>query len=466
MRPIDTDRGQAAGPDRLPDMDPERAAADPDPGRHDALLPNAALVARREYLAQIRSRPFHISTLFLAALAVLVAFSPVFVRLADRGTTTTIAIQASDPQLARRSAEIMGGILNTTTGGGVESGPTFRFETVPLEVDLAGRVGEGAYDAGLRAIRDASGRIDFTFLTGQGLGADRAQLIGVGTLAVAFLDWTAANPTATPFQIPRLDTIAAAGPNTGGAPVSGAEFASRRILGIVFVILIFITTVIYGMWVAAGVVAEKTSRVMELLISAASARQLVIGKVAGIGMAGLTQYLGVLGPALLALAIEERVALAILGPGSSVELSLAALSPGLMAAYALFFLLGFTLYALIYAAAGSLVSRAEDLQMIALPMSIVAIAGYLVAVLALTGTTTGLIRFASWVPFWSPFVMLTRLAVGRVEPWELVLSIGLLLGAIVLVAVLAIRVYAAGVLLYGQRAGLRQVVSAVIRPAP
>ena len=93
-------------------------------------------------------------------------------------------------------------------------------------------------------------------------------------------------------------------------------------------------------------------------------------------------------PALIALAVEERVALAVLGPGSSVQPSLAALSPGLLAAYAVFFLLGFALYALIYAAAGSLVSRAEDLQMIALPMSLVAIAGYLVAVLALSGTTS------------------------------------------------------------------------------
>ena len=85
------------------------------------------------------------------------------------------------------------------------------------------------------------------------------------------------------------------------------------------------------------------------------------------------------------------------------------------------------LYALIYAAAGSLVSRAEDLQMLALPLSLIAIVGYLQAVLALTGGIAGFIRFASYFPFWSPFVMLTRLAVGRVEPWEIVLSFGLLL---------------------------------------
>jgi len=166
----------------------------------------------------------------------------------------------------------------------------------------------------------------------------------------------------------------------------------------VFVVLIFIILVIYGMWVAAGVVAEKTSRVMELIISAASPRQLVIGKVLGIGGAGVTQYVCVLIPALLALGVEEQVSTLLFGPGGSIAPSLVALAPPLLLAYGAFFVLGFCLYALIYAAAGSLVSRAEDLQVMALPLSLIAIAGYLFAVVALSGGTTGFIRIASYVP--------------------------------------------------------------------
>ena len=88
-------------------------------------------------------------------------------------------------------------------------------------------------------------------------------------------------------------------------------FASRLIVGAVFGFLIFITIVIYGMWVAQGVVAEKSSRVMELLISAASTRQLVIGKALGIGLAGATQTTIVLAPALIVLASRTSL------PGSS-----------------------------------------------------------------------------------------------------------------------------------------------------
>ena len=327
------------------------------------------------------------------------------------------------------------------------------------------QVANGDLDAALVATRAENEGLDFQLYTGETIGQDRVQLITVaGTFAVAVLDWTINNarPGASPFRAPSVEQRAAAGPTAGGGPISPAEYAGRRIVGVVFVVLIFITLVIYGMWVAAGVVAEKTSRVMELMISAASARQLVIGKVVGIGLAGLTQVVGVLAPALVAIAIEDPLARSLFGPGPSVAPSMAGLSVGLVAAFLTFFVLGFVLYALIYASAGSLVSRAEDLQMLALPLSLVAIVGYVQAVMALTGGSAGFIRFASYVPFWSPFVMLTRLTVGRVEPWEVVLSLVLLVLTIGVTYVVAVRIYAAGVLLYGQRPGFRAITAAAL----
>jgi ABC-2 type transport system permease protein len=90
--------------------------------------------------------------------------------------------------------------------------------------------------------------------------------------------------------------------------------------------------------------------------------------------------------------------------------------------------------------------------------------GYLAAIAALGGAAGGLVRLASYVPFWSPFVMLARIMVGRVEPWELALSVGLLIIAIGVALWLAIRVYSAGVLLYGQRPTLRAFVAAARGP--
>ena len=430
--------------------------------RHDPTFPNTGIVARREFVERVRSRPYAGSTVLLSLLAVFVAFLPIIVRLVDRDITTTIAIVADDQALADRSSSIMRSVLATTGGASADS---WVFEITPDREAVTAAVGDGRYDGALIAERDPSGRLDFTFLTGQGLGADRTQFVATATFAVAFLEWTEkVRPTGeVPFIAPTLDVVAGAGPNAGGAPLGAAEIASRQLLGTVLVVILFLTMVIYGMWVAAGVAAEKETRVMELLISAASPRQLVLGKVLGIGLAGLLQYAAILVPAMVALAFQRPIGEAI-GLGSGITPPLSGITPAFLIAYGAFFVLGFTLYALIYAAAGSLVSRVEDLQIIALPMSLLGIAGYLQAVMVLSGGLSTFMWASSFVPFWSPFVMFTRLTVGRVQAWELVLAYGLLILSIALVAGLAIRVYSAGVLLYGQRPGPLRILRAVISP--
>jgi len=429
-----------------------------------AVAANSWLVARREFRERVRSRLFFVSTAMLALLAVVVALTPVLIKFVDRGTTTTIAVASDEGKLTASAIQIMSGILNPGSGPGKPD--PYTFVAASASDATAQKVADGEYDGALIATRRPNGQIAFQLLTGERIGTDRVQLIQVGALAVGIFDWISQNSTAatTTFVPPDFGSAQVGGGKSSAEPIGASEYAGRRIVGVVFVVLIFITLVIYGMWVAAGVVAEKSSRVMELLISAASPAELVIGKVAGIGLAGLVQYVAILVPALATLLLQDRIATALLGVSSGVDLSLAALTPGLLAAYGLFWILGFILYALIYAAAGSLVSRAEDLQVLALPLSLVAIGGYLQAVMALSGGISPLIRVASYVPFWSPFVMLTRLTVGHVEPWELVLSFGLLAASIPIVGVIAVRVYSAGVLLYGQRPGARAIVGAIVRP--
>jgi ABC-2 type transport system permease protein len=189
----------------------------------------------------------------------------------------------------------------------------------------------------------------------------------------------------------------------------------------------------------------------------------VLGKVAGIGGAGVTQYVAIAVPSLLVLAFQDQIALAILGPFGASSVPTGGLTPSLLLAYGVFFLLGFALFAFVYAAVGSFVSRPDDLQTLSLPLSLIAMAGYLSALPILIGGGGTISRIASFVPPFSPFAMLARLLVGRVQPWEVALSIGLLLAAIAATAVVAVRIYTAGVLLYGQRPGLRAFVTAARR---
>jgi ABC-2 type transport system permease protein len=415
-------------------------------------MPNVGFIARREYSALVRGRLFFVSTLVLAGLAMFVAVLPVAAKLIDRGSVTTVAVVSTDPELSRQTRQVLTSMLKS-------SGSEFDLIAASDEQTAVAQVADRELDAAVIASRRPDGQLGFSFHLGETMGQQQVGTLSLGVFGVAVLDYAAHN-TVSGFQQPTIDVVRSVGGIDGEQPFDASAFASRLIVGAVFGFLIFITIVIYGMWVAQGVVAEKASRVMELLVSAASTRQLVIGKALGIGLAGATQTTIVLVPALLVLVGEEAIARVVLGQGVGFAASVSSLSPGLLLAFAVFYVLGFALYSLVYAAAGSLVSRPEDLQIIALPLSIVAIAGYGMGLLALTGGITGFIRLASFVPFWSPFVMLTRLSVGRVEPWELALSVALLVATIGVVGVVAIRIYGAGVLLYGQRPGLRAYVAA------
>jgi len=434
------------------------------PTGRGATARNVGLVARREYAERVKSRAFVFSTLLMIGLAVVIALIPLAFRVLERATVTRIAVAAPDAALADRTVSILDAFLNTSADGATGGPKPFVFEVMQTPQAAVDAVADAQVAGGVVVRRTDAGGLDFQVVTIGGLAPDKLSLLQLGAFSVGVLDWTASNPNTTnPFVPPAFAVLdaGAAGAGGGGASVDTSEYASRRIVGIVFVVLSFLTLVFYGLWVASGVIAEKASRVMELLISAATAPQLVMGKILGIGLAGLTQVTLVLLPAFLMMVVSGQAGNAMLGEDPGAATSLAGLSPGLILAFLVYFVLGFALYAALYAGAGSLLSRAEDLQIIALPLSIPAIAGYLPAVLALSGSSAGFIRFASYVPIWSPFVMMARLSMGRVEPWELVLSLGLLIATVPLVSLLAIRVYRAGVLMYGQPPTVRTFLRAV-----
>ena len=434
----------------------------------DPLLPNAWVVARREFRDRVRGPLYLASTIVLAGLAMLVAMAPVAVRYADRQTVSRIAVVASDADLAERTVGVADSVLNTRPPG-VDATwqKPYQFDRVADARTAEAQLSSGRLTGMLLVDRQDGGQVRIVYRSNDSPGSSRAQLLALAAFGIGVLDWSSRLPTTGSG----VDPVVPAGFETqqvnvateAGRTLDAQEVASRGFLGIVFVVLLFITVVIYGMWVATGVASEKSSRVMELMVSAASPRQLLTGKVVGIGAAGLTQYLAIAIPTLLVVAFQDRIAGVLLGPGGMQGTSITGLSPGLLLAYGVFFLLGFTLFALIYAAMGSFVSRPDDLQTLSLPLSLLATAGYLTAVIALGGGQGPWVTIASFLPPFSPFVMLARLMVAAVAPWEVVVSVGILVATIAVVAIVASRMYAAGVLLYGQRPGLRAFVAAARR---
>jgi len=438
--------------------------------RRDPLMPNAGIVARREYRDRVRSPLFVASTVVLMAVALMVTLAPIAIRYMDRATVTRIAVVADDDQLAIRAIGVTDSLLNVVPDGADPATwkRPFMIERATDATTAAAELGDGLLGGVMTIKRLPSGQIDVVYTTNGPADGVRSQLVGFAAIAIGIIDWTSALPKDSQlgtFVNPSFHIESTNVATEGGTAISPQAVASRSFLGIVFVVLLFMTVIIYGMWVATGVAAEKSSRVMELMISAASPRQLLAGKVAGIGAAGLTQYLAIVVPALTVLAFQDRIAEAVLGPAWAAGTPLVGLTPGLLLGYGVFFLLGFTLFALIYASMGSFVSRPDDLQTLSLPLSFVAIAGYLSAILALGGGGGTWTMIASFLPPFSPFVMLARLMIGAVPPWQVALSIGILAVSIVFVAIVAARMYAAGVLLYGQRPGVRAFLAAARRAA-
>ena len=356
----------------------------------DPLLPNAGIIARREYRDRVRGPLYLASTVILMGLALLVALAPIGIRYFDRGTVTRIAVVSSDGDLAQRAVAVADSLLNVPPSGVDPSTWQKPFLVEGAASDEAAETrlrGRDRWGDGRRAPADEAARRGLPDERAIRRGPQPAGWIRRGCGRDPGLDGRPADDVAA-RSVPDAGLPGRADQHADRRrrPAAGSQqTASRGFLGIVFVVLLFMTVVIYGMWVATGVAAEKSSRVMELMISAASPRQMLTGKVVGIGAAGLTQYLAIAVPALIVLALQDQIAEAVLGPGWGEGAPLVGLTPMLLAGYGVFFLLGFGLFALIYAAMGSFVSRPDDLQTLSLPLSLVAIVGYLSAIVALSG---------------------------------------------------------------------------------
>ncbi|MGZ8514569.1 MAG: ABC transporter permease, partial [Candidatus Limnocylindrales bacterium] len=287
----------------------------------DPLLPNAGIIARREYRDRIRSPLYVASTVVLMGLALLVALAPVGIRYMDRGTVTRIAVVSTDDGLAQRSVAVADTILNGPPTG-VDPATfekPYRLDAMPTAGAESG-LAKGELAAILRVERLATGQVDVTLRTSEGPNSPRSQILAVAAFGIGVLDWSSRLPPGTeapPFVTPAFHVDSLNTATDSGRPLDPQQAASRGFLGVVFVVLLFMSVIIYGMWVATGVAAEKSNRVMELMVSAASSRQMLTGKVVGIGAAGLTQYLAIAVPALLVLAFQDRIAEAVLGPAWS-----------------------------------------------------------------------------------------------------------------------------------------------------
>jgi ABC-2 type transport system permease protein len=369
------------------------------------------LVARREVRERIRSKGLWAGTLIM--LVVVIAAIVVPGMLDERTVTRDVGFVGIVPNDLARTATDQGAAVGMKIAVRHFDDATIGEEAVRdrdvdvLVVDARGLKWRGRPDERLRAV--LTGAIQLVTMR------ERAAAMGITS------DDLAALAAPVPVENQTLGIASGRSPDDETA----AYLMS---------ILLLVALATYGQLVLTGVVQEKSSRVVEVLLARMPARNLLAGKVAGIGLLGFAQF-GV--TAVAALVATMAV--------DSVDIP--AISGDVLAWVVAWFVLGYLLYAMAYGAFGSLAARAEDASSIAAPASTVLIVGYWASLIAVGGNPRGgWARFLSLFPVTAPFAMPARIALGTTAWWEPVIAAVVTLAAVAGLVVLAGRVYTGAIL--------------------
>ncbi|MFC8042127.1 ABC transporter permease [Nocardia sp. NPDC057353] len=383
-----------------------------------------ALIARREFLVQVRAKSFLIST-----GVVLVALIAGIVGIAAFGggeeeRSATVAVVRDDtltPYL-----ESSGAAIDTAVTVAV----------VPDEAAARERVTAGAADA---AVLPATGGA--TVVTESGLDGELRAIVAsalAGHAQERALLAVDADPAAVRAAADvRLDEQALDPPD----PAAGERVA----LSIAVAFVLYLQILLFGVYVAMGVVEEKSSRVVEVLLATVRPLQLLWGKIIGLGGAGLLQ-LTLYGVAGVGTALATGV------------LTLTGTALGTLAGALGWFVLGYLFFAVLYAAAGSLVSRQEDVNSTTTPLTVLIMVMFGVASVAVRDPDGTLSTTLSWVPPFSAILMPLRIAAGVAAPAQIVGTVLLMVAVTGGLSLLAARVYERSVLRTGGTVSWRQAL--------
>ena len=382
------------------------------------------LVAVRELRERSRSRAFRVSVI---AMLVVVAGVIIVPSLIDTSTSTKdVGLTGSTPAALAATIEAQSRAV----------GNTARIHRYDNLVQAQ------------QAVRD--GKVDVLVVDGRRLEWQREndeQLRAVVTGAIQLL---AVSERAAAAGISPDEMAAIIAP----VPVTNVELG--RVAGrtrddetaaFIMTVLLFLTIATYGAMVLSGVVEEKASRVVEVLLARMPARNLLAGKITGIGLLGLAQ-------------ITLTAVVALVAATLTDSFDVPAVRGATLAWIVVWFVLGYALYATVFGALGSLASRTEDAQSVAGPVSIVLAAAYFIAFAAIGSPSTAWARAVSYFPITAPLAMPNRIAMGAASWWEPLFAVVLALGAIAALVWFGGRVYSRAVLHTGATLKLREVWAA------
>ncbi|MDW0111049.1 ABC transporter permease [Sporosarcina aquimarina] len=245
--------------------------------------------------------------------------------------------------------------------------------------------------------------------------------------------------------------------NISSSAKSEDELNQARVLVYILMFVIYFAVILYSSMIATEVATEKSSRVMEILISSVSPVKHMFAKVLGIGTLGIVQII------IYAITgfIAFKTSASEVTEGLGSFFSFKDINPITLVYAVVFFLLGYFLYATLAALLGSLVSRTEDVQQMIMPMTLLIVAAFILAASGLGNPELTYLKYASFFPFFTPLVMFLRVGMLDLPLWEPLLAIAIMLVTIFVLGWFGARVYRGGVLMYGPSRSLKDIKKAI-----
>lgn len=231
----------------------------------------------------------------------------------------------------------------------------------------------------------------------------------------------------------------------------------QKVSGNVFAMMLMSLVLFYAIYfcayqVSSSITTEKTSKIMETLVTSTSPRTIVLGKTIGIGIVGLVQVCLIVGTAIISakMCLDENLVNSVL--------DVSKITPYLGIVTIIYFILGYFAYALLYALTGSTVSKPEDIQSANTPVALIAVIGFYLSYFTMMNPTSDLNVLASMLPISSPFCMPFRIMMGLANATDVLISIAILLITILIVAKVAIKIYSNAILNYGTKMSFKDMV--------
>lgn len=421
---------------------------------------NVWTLIQREYLERVRTRSFVIFTLLMPAAMAGIVIIPTKLAEMNSGGQHRLVIVANDPKLAAgvaqelTAAKAKPAAAENNPGGEEFGGPTTYAIAVVSDTSDAERdrlnkeVLDGQITGFLWLTDDALASHQILYSTKEaadfGQSSDLRNAVRTAVTKEHLQQKGMTGPEIDSLLTPiHLETVRVekGKQGTSGTAVFLTAFA--------MVMLLYAVVLVYGMAVMRSVVEEKSTRILEVLLSSVTAKELLAGKILGIGAVGLTQILVWVIFAALFSVPGLLATKSLLG---AMHIPMAG-----MFAFAVFFLLGYLLYSSMYAAIGSMVNTDQEAQQMQWPaMMPILIAIFLMNAI-IQHPNSPLAFWLSIIPFFAPILMLVRILIEQPPMWQIVLCIGIMLATIYGLLVLSARIYRVGILMYGKRPTLPEL---------